>query len=142
MKENLVYLDNKVSVQVSPGPFITSISLEVRQIRPVNQDFLLLPYMTSDSNDKMQSFASLRGLEYAIYDYGIDQVKSLCLEYINTVSKFPVKRLENATVNTSNIIWRSLEAIRGFLKENRVVRKASTSPSPWEKSKHLIGIVE
>lgn len=102
------------------------MSFNVREISPAKPEFLLIPDLSSDSHDKMQGFASVPSLPYALSDFDIAQVKSECLKYISTISKCPLHALEDLDGDTSKIVRRSLAAVWRFLGANLAARQAST----------------
>lgn len=126
IKENgVVYMDHEISVQLRSAPFYIPISMKVRQIHVANRDFLLLPDLTSESNDLKQSIAAVPSLPYALDNSGIDQAEPTCREYIDTICKHPLDDFENMKGTTSKIIWRLLKSILHFLRVNRIARQAS-----------------
>lgn len=141
-ESHCAHVGNELSIQVLSGPFFASMSFVVREIGPANPGFLLLPDLSSDSHDKMQSFASVPSLPYALSDYNIDKVKSECLKYINTISKCPLHVLEILDGNTSKIVWRSLEAVWQFLRSNLAARQAGTDFPHSPRIKKLISKIE
>jgi hypothetical protein len=120
-----VAVGNEVSIKVSTGPFLSSMSYVVREIWLPYPDFLLLPDLSSDSHDGMQGFAPIPSLPYTISDYNIDEVKSECQRYINTISKCPLHLIEKLDGDTSVIVWRSLEAVWRFLGMSLAARQAN-----------------
>jgi hypothetical protein len=111
------------------------MSFSVREISPVNPKFLLIPDLSSDSHDNMQSFASVPSLPYALSDFDINQVKSECLKYISNISKCPLHVLEILDGDTSKIVWRSLAAVWRFLGANLAARQAGTLLSTFTKTR-------
>ncbi len=118
------------------------MSFVVREIWLPDPEFLRLPDISSDSQGQMQGYDSIPSLPYAISDYDIDQVKSECLSYINTISKCPLHLLERLDENTPVIVWRSLEAVWCFLRMNRVARQAETQLSMFIKIMKLTSKIE
>jgi hypothetical protein len=92
-----------------------------------NQDLLQIADLNS-SNDQDKSFASIPTLQYALHEHEIHHIKSKCLEYINTISNCPLDDSETVIGDTPKIIWRSLEAIRCFIRANSIARRASSLP--------------
>ena len=133
---------NDILIQVSFCPVFSSMSFKVREISLANPDFLLIPDLSTDSHDRMQDFASVPSLPYALSDYNIDEVKSECLKYIKSISKCPLHILEDLDENTSAIVWRSLEAVLRFLRANLEARQVGTYISPFMKKQKLISIIE
>jgi hypothetical protein len=123
---HFVFIGNEVSVKVSSSPSLVSIPLVVREICLVNQDLLLLPDVTSDSNDQEQSFASLPSLPYAISDFSVEKIRPKCLDFITSLSNCQVEDLEEEHEDTAKIIWPLLKAIWRFL----VTREASICSHP------------
>ena len=125
MKEsNWVAVGNEIAVKISSGPFLSSMSFFVREIWLLDPAFLRLPDLSSDSHDRMQEYASIPSLPYALSDYVIDAVKSECRRYIDTICKFPLHLLEKVEGNTPVVVWKSLEAIWRFLSISLAARQA------------------
>lgn len=129
----IVNIDNEILAQVSSGLFLKSMLLMVREIHVENQDVLLLADLNS-SNDQDQRFASVPTLQYALHEREVHQVKPKCLEYINAISNCPLDDPETVIGDTPKIIWRSLEAIRRFIRANPTARRASPLPPSLGKS--------
>jgi hypothetical protein len=103
------------------------MSLTVQEIHVANQDLLLLADLNS-SIDQEKSFVSTPTLQYALHECEVDQVKQKCLQYIISISNNPLDDSEAVIGDTPKIIWRSLEAIRCFIRANPVPRRASSLP--------------
>jgi hypothetical protein len=121
-----VAVGNEIPIKLSSGPFLSSMSFAVREIWLPDPDLLRIPDLSSDTHDRMQGYASIPSLPYALSNYNIHEVKAECLRYINTISKCPIHLLEQLEGNTSIIVWRSLEAVWHFLRTSLTARQADT----------------
>jgi hypothetical protein len=128
-----VAVGNEVSIKFSSGSFLSSMSFVVREIWLPDPDLLRIPDLSSDTHDRIQGYASIPSLPYALSDYNIHEVKAECLRYINTISKCPIHLLEQLEGNTSIIAWRSLEAVWRFLRTSLKARQADTLLSMFIK---------
>lgn len=124
--QDWITVGDEILIQVSSGPFLDSMSFHVREIWRPDSDFLLLPDLASDSHDRMQRFAFVSSLPYALSDDNIGEVKTECRRYIKGISKSPSQALDTIQGNTSAIVWRSLQAIMQFLRMNLTARQANT----------------
>jgi len=100
------------------------MSLVVHEICLVNQDCLLVPTLAFQGEEETQSFPTRSTLPYG-YNNDIEQLRRRCLEYINTVSKYPLNSVENIIGDTSGIVWDALRAVWRFDHSNPVAKKAS-----------------
>jgi hypothetical protein len=64
-------------------PPITLLACEF--IAP-NQEFLLVSDLTPETNDHMQTFATVGTLQYGLRDYNVDQTKQKCRDHIEAIS--------------------------------------------------------
>jgi hypothetical protein len=125
MKENqVVAVGDEIPMKFTSGPFHSSMSFVTREIWQPNPEFLQLPDLASETHDRMQEYASVPSLPYALSDYNILEVKSECLRYINTISKLPIYLLQDLEENPSAIVRQSLEAVWRFLRRNMAARQA------------------
>jgi hypothetical protein len=136
-----------MTIQVSSDPFGILMPLPVHEIYSADQDYLLVPDLASESRDNVQSFATRPSLQYGIYNRPIDNLKQICSEYINGVSKYSIDPADIIPGDTSGIIWKVLEAISRFAQAKPVVKMASTDPlhsltcvstSAWDISMSLV----
>lgn len=125
-ESQVIPVGDEVLIKFSSGPFLSSMSFFTREIWQPNPEFLQLPDLSSDTHDRLQAFASVSSLPYALSDYDIARVRSECLRYINTISKCPIHLLEKLDGDASAVLWRSLEAVWNFLSMNLAARQAYT----------------
>jgi hypothetical protein len=102
------------------------MSLVVHEITLVNQDCLKVSDLTVQPEDESQRFATCSTLPYG-YNNDIEQLKRRCLEYVNTVSKYPLNSVETIIGDTSGIIWEALRAVWRFEQANPVAKKVRTN---------------
>jgi hypothetical protein len=100
--------------------------LVVHEISVVNQGCLIVSDLAVQPEDDSQSFATCSTLPYG-YNNDIEQLKRRCLEYVNTVSRYPLNSVETIIGDTSGIIWEALRAVWDFDRVNPVAKKASVS---------------
>jgi hypothetical protein len=102
------------------------MSLDVHEISFANSACLIVSDLTGQRGDESQSFPTSSTLPYG-YNNDIEQLKRRCLEYISTVSKYPLDSVEPIIGDTSGIIWEALRAVWLFDQTNPVAKKVSTN---------------
>jgi hypothetical protein len=115
-----------MTIKVSADPFGNIMSLPVHEIYSTDQDYLLVPDLSSEPKENMQSFATRPSLAYGIYKRPVDYLKQICLEYINAVSKHSIGDADDIIGDTTGIIWKVLGATHRFANANPVEKEAST----------------
>jgi hypothetical protein len=70
----------------------------------------------------MQSFASVRSLEYGVLKHNVDQLKPRCLEHIQEISS-----RETVIGDPKTLSWKILRAICRFQQADPIARQARTN---------------
>ncbi len=103
-KHNVLFINNHALVQVSSDPFGISMSLVAHEISVADQSCLLVPDLAAQADNETQSFPARITLPYG-YNNDFQQLKRRCLEYVNSVSKYPLDKVGNIIGDTSGLVW-------------------------------------
>lgn len=122
----MTFTSNHVLVHLSSDPFGISMPLVVHEITFMNQNCLKVSDLTVQPEDESQKFPTCSTLPYG-YNNDNEQLRRRCLEYVNTVSKYPLNSVETIIGDTSGIVWKALKAVWRFEQANPVAKRVRTN---------------
>jgi len=96
---------------MSTGRAHPPITLLACEFIPPNQEFLLVSDLTPETNDYMQTFATVRTLQYGLREYNVGQIKQKCKDHIEAISN-----PRNIMGDRSTLGYKILLAICRFLE--------------------------
>jgi hypothetical protein len=116
--------NNEILIHMSTGDSRPPIPVRVCEFQPPNGEFLRVPDLNSKSRDQLQPFLSVATLPYAIRNPNAVQVKQVCIEHIEAISK-----QEYISGDPESIRFKLLRAICRFQQVDPVAKGVSTYPS-------------
>ena len=105
----LRFVDNEITVNLSTGECHPLISLSICEYLPLNHKSLLISDLDTESNDCMQTFATVSTLQYGIRNYNVDGLRPKLWGHIEAISK-----QEKLMGDEESLSWKLLQAICCF----------------------------
>jgi len=133
IKENAIFTNNIIEVEMSSGPEYEKIHISVTEFQPRNEEFLALNFVATqhEKDGEYQRFIPSYAPPFGLHGAGAKGLKNKCQDHIRSIIEKERHSGEAKRGDTSLISWNIFEAVNNYRKSggcNNVSNQFSIYP--------------